>query len=93
MSVLFGDLLSHSYNITFSMFLDLVSVGSPFKTSQCQVKWGLRYIIAKILERSSTALTYPYVTLYELYEEWVRGGQWSRLGVNVDSLALDNKGC
>ena len=23
-SVLFGDLLSHSYNITFSMFLDLV---------------------------------------------------------------------
>ena len=26
-SVLFGDLLSHSYNITFSMFLDLVDVG------------------------------------------------------------------
>ena len=26
-SVLFGDLLSHSYNITFSMFLDLVIVG------------------------------------------------------------------
>ena len=26
MSVLFGDLLSHSYNITFSMFLDLVTV-------------------------------------------------------------------
>ena len=25
-SVLFGDLLSHSYNITFSMFLDLVTV-------------------------------------------------------------------
>ena len=25
-SVLFGDLLSHSYNITFSMFLDLVSI-------------------------------------------------------------------
>ena len=25
-SVLFGDLLSHSYNITFSMFLDLVSL-------------------------------------------------------------------
>ena len=25
-SVLFGDLLSHSYNITFSMFLDLVLV-------------------------------------------------------------------
>ena len=25
-SVLFGDLLSHSYNITFSMFLDLVHV-------------------------------------------------------------------
>ena len=25
-SVLFEDLLSHSYNITFSMFLDLVSV-------------------------------------------------------------------
>ena len=24
-SVLFGDLLSHSYNITFSMFLDLVN--------------------------------------------------------------------
>ena len=24
LSVLFGDLLSHSYNITFSMFLDLV---------------------------------------------------------------------
>ena len=24
-SVLFGDLLSHSYNITFSMFLDLVT--------------------------------------------------------------------
>ena len=23
-SVLFGDLLSHSYNVTFSMFLDLV---------------------------------------------------------------------
>ena len=27
MSVLFGDLLSHSYNITFSMFLDLVFIG------------------------------------------------------------------
>ena len=26
-SVLFGDLLSHSYIITFSMFLDLVKVG------------------------------------------------------------------
>ena len=26
-SVLFGDLLSHSYNITFSMFLDLVDQG------------------------------------------------------------------
>ena len=26
-SVLFGDLFSHSYNITFSMFLYLVSVG------------------------------------------------------------------
>ena len=26
-SVLFGDLLNHSYNITFSMFLDLVDVG------------------------------------------------------------------
>ena len=26
MSVLFGDLLSHSYNIIFSMFLDLVTV-------------------------------------------------------------------
>ena len=25
-SVLFGDLLSHSYNITFSMFLDLVFI-------------------------------------------------------------------
>ena len=25
-SVLFGNLLSHSYNITFSMFLDLVTV-------------------------------------------------------------------
>ena len=25
-SVLFGDLLSHSYNITFSMFLDLVII-------------------------------------------------------------------
>ena len=25
-SVLFGDMLSHSYNITFSMFLDLVTV-------------------------------------------------------------------
>ena len=25
-SVLLGDLLSHSYNITFSMFLDLVTV-------------------------------------------------------------------
>ena len=25
-SVLFGDLLSHSYNITFSMFLDLVHI-------------------------------------------------------------------
>ena len=27
-SVLFGDLLSHSYNITFSMFLDLVHTES-----------------------------------------------------------------
>ena len=26
-SVLFGDLLSHSYNITFSMFLYLVHIG------------------------------------------------------------------
>ena len=26
-SVLFGDLLSHSYNITFSMFLNLVQLG------------------------------------------------------------------
>ena len=31
-SVLFGDLLSHSYNITFSMFLDLVDyVEFPMK--------------------------------------------------------------
>ena len=29
-SVLFEDLLSHSYNITFSMFLDLVNIGSLF---------------------------------------------------------------
>ena len=27
-TVLFGDLLSHSYNITFSMFLYLVSIDS-----------------------------------------------------------------
>ena len=35
-SVLFGDLLSHSYNITFSMFLDLVLIKFVqviFKTS------------------------------------------------------------
>ena len=29
MSVLFGDLLSHSYNITFSMFLYLVLFNCP----------------------------------------------------------------
>ena len=29
-SVLFGDLLSHSYNITFSMFLYLVLVRIPY---------------------------------------------------------------
>ena len=29
-SVLFGDLLSHSYNITFSMFLYLVTVVADF---------------------------------------------------------------
>ena len=35
-SVLFGDLLNHSYNITFSMFLDLVvsCVGRNGKRSQ-----------------------------------------------------------
>ena len=32
-SVLFGDLLSHSYNITFSMFLYLVHVGSQMHLS------------------------------------------------------------
>ena len=33
-SVLFGDLLSHSYNITFSMFLDLVLVGMASEISK-----------------------------------------------------------
>ena len=32
-SVLFGDLLSHSYNITFSMFLDLVIVRITAKSA------------------------------------------------------------
>ena len=32
-SVLFGDLLSHSYNITFSMFLYLVYTGVGQNTS------------------------------------------------------------
>ena len=36
-SVLFGDLLSHSYNITFSMFLDLVTVVfADFASQSCQ---------------------------------------------------------
>ena len=34
-SVLFGDLLSHSYNITFSMFLDLVIIGITHYNFDC----------------------------------------------------------
>ena len=37
-SVLFGDLLSHSYNITFSMFLDLVYIG--IDEIQC-IEWTM----------------------------------------------------
>ena len=37
-SVVFGDLLSHSYNITFSMFLDLVLVGLAAKTTVTRYK-------------------------------------------------------
>ena len=47
-SVLFGDLLSHSYNITFSMFLYLVICGlpqqqySPGLTLVLLQKWQIR---------------------------------------------------
>ena len=34
-SVLFGDLLSYSYNITFSMFLYLVSIGCFVCLNMC----------------------------------------------------------
>ena len=37
-SVLFGDLLSHSYNITFSMFLDLVHFSLGTKNKGAAVK-------------------------------------------------------
>ena len=36
-SVLFEDLLSHSYNITFSMFLDLVKVGMARYPRICHI--------------------------------------------------------
>ena len=36
-SVLFGDLLSHSYNITFSMFLDLVTYAFVYIQEQFTV--------------------------------------------------------
>ena len=36
-SVLFGDLLSHSYNITFSMFLDLVTADSTCHSYQHKI--------------------------------------------------------
>ena len=40
-SVLFGDLLSHSYNITFSMFLDLVllEITTLVVINKCECYW------------------------------------------------------
>ena len=40
-SVLFGDLLSHSYNITFSMFLDLV----VYLVLACNMRYRTHIII------------------------------------------------
>ena len=40
-SVLFGDLLSHSYNITFSMFLDLVIINLIRNDKALFLSWTL----------------------------------------------------
>ena len=46
-SVLFGDLLSHSYNITFSMFLYLVHI--HFGELFCVIDYLLNMKAAKLL--------------------------------------------
>ena len=62
-SVLFGDLLSHSYNITFSMFLYLVTV--VFADFACHsyqhnifnvfVSWSLTFLVI-VLATTMSAL-------------------------------------
>ena len=52
-SVLFGDLLSHSYNITFSMFLDLVF-------------YRISYFFAILSQRRDSNLS-PCVTKHVLF--------------------------
>ena len=49
-SVLFGDLLSHSYNITFSMFLDLVTYRfEPLGSAHWFEPLGSAYILVQSL--------------------------------------------
>ena len=53
-SVLFGDLLSHSYNITFSMFLYLVHVVFVHNIESCSCKPRIVMINDLTEKRKST---------------------------------------
>ena len=49
-SVLFGDLLSHSYNITFSMFLDLVEIVLADNMLHCKPPPSTNLSVHEIIE-------------------------------------------
>ena len=53
-SVLFGDLLSHSYNITFSMFLDLVLDKLGSATNTVEVLCNTTFVIVLRYPRMKT---------------------------------------
>ena len=59
-SVLFGDLLSHSYNITFSMFLDLVT----YRFQHPNLVGLMGYCV------DPPALVYPFMEGGSLYEHF-----------------------
>ena len=54
-SVLFGDLLSHSYNITFSMFFDLVN--HSFLESY-------EAVVSLVILQSIVLLNWPAISLF-----------------------------
>ena len=50
-SVLFGDLLSHSYNITFSMFLDLVNTCVLLKEAR-----GVKQVLSAKMDHTAQVI-------------------------------------